>query len=496
MTKQKTWLNSEFLNKNGFKMKKVSFLTLVLVLFTCTTSKADTVTNLTIYGNSPQTWSMPYYYMPNSNVPGYAVVSFARQAGFVAGMNEVTVSNVPDEIDPSTIMVKNLGKSLQIVEQNYISSKLTQGDLIKKNIGREIEVEKYTGDGVVTIKGILLDSSSGLIIKDGEKLRLVSDYSSVIVPDENNSSAGNSIKWLISSTSASDAIFEYSYRSSGITWSTSYNVYLDGKGTEVMARIEGWANLLNSTTANIKDTNLKLIAGDVAQEGGGRGYGGAVPMMAKASMDMAVAESAPNMQQEKFSDYHMYTIDRKVSLPSSSSKKVKLFADKEGILAKRKYIYDVAQSGDNSVKSVVTFTNDEKSRLGIPLPGGKYRVFEKDTSGAFEQVGEATQQHKAEGEKVELTIGNAFDLKANRTQVDTEQDQLRHRGKYQVDVEIESALEDEVDVIVKEPIYQQNWQIVDANYSYKKINANLVEFTVHAKPKAKTKLQFMVQYSW
>jgi hypothetical protein len=479
-------------------MKKFSALILAYLLFSTVAARAaDQITSLTIYGNSPQTWDMPYYYAPQ-NLPGYAVINFARQASFTDGVNIIQVGDVPDEVDPSSIMIKNMGRNQQVIEQSFTAAKLSQAEIIKRAIGKEIEVEKYSGDGVISTKGTLLDSSNGLILRDGDKLKLINDYSSISMADDNNNSvAGNSIKWLINSGTTGDSLFEYSYKTQGISWVANYNIYLDGKGDDIMARIEGWANLINSTNINIKDTTLKLVAGEVAQANQGYAGRGAVPMalMAKASA-MDSAESAPSMQQEKFSDYHLYTIERKINLPSQSSKKIKLFPDKDGVLVKKKYVFDGATSGDNSVKSVITFTNDEKARLGIPLPGGKYRVFSKDSSGAFEQAGETSQKHKAEGEKIELTIGNSFDLKAERQQMDSEQDQIRHRGKYTVTVVIESAMDEAVDVIVKEPIYQQNWEIVSKTHEFKKINVNQVEFTVPVKPKSKTTLEYIVQYSW
>jgi hypothetical protein len=476
-------------------MKKFLLISLALALTGTAAKAADTTTGLTIYGNSPQSWDMPIYYARNVSVPGYAVVSFARQAAFAAGLNSVIVSNVPSEIEPSSIMVKALGRNMQLVEQSYESAGLDMNEIISRNIGKEVEVEKYSGDGIVTIKGILIDSSNGLIIKDGDRLKVLKDYSAVSVADSSESSAGNTIKWLINSASSSDILFEYSYKTSGISWSANYDVYLDGVGADVMAKIVGWASLVNSTNINIADTGLKLVAGEVANDSAPNVY--AARGMAKVAMAADMAESAPatSMQQQQFADYHMYTIDRKIDLPANSSKKIKLFEDKEGVLGAKKYLYEGA-NGDSGVKSVISFDNDGKSRLGVPLPGGKYRVFSKDTSGAFEQLGEVNQPHKSEGEKIELVVGNSFDLNAIRVQEDKEQDQLRRRGKYSVSVEITSALEQEVDVMVKEPIYQQNWQILSASHEYKKLDANTVEFKVPAHPKDKTKLEYIVQYSW
>lgn len=476
-------------------MKKI--LTLIAILALSTPSKAqDTITNITIYGNSPQTWNMPFYYYPNANLPGYAIISFAKQLSLNSGINEVVVNNTPDEIDASSVLIKNLGRGLQIIEQVYTDNRFSTDELLKKNLGNNIEIEKYSGDGVVTTRGVLVNASQGLTIKEGDKIKVINDYSAISFPDFVLSDSVNNIKWLINSPSSSDSILEYSYKTSGISWSANYNVYIDGTGPDILASVEGWANIVNATNIDIKSAELKLVAGETNQVDSGANYAmakrGGMEMMAMASADSAMA---PNMQQQKFGDYKIYTIDRKVDIAPTSSKKIKLFPNKDGVIARKKYMYDSA-GGDNSVKSIVTFTNDDRSRLGIPMPAGKYRVFAKDESGEFEQIGEATQEHKAEGEKLELTVGNSFDLKATRNQMDTEQDQIRRKGKYTVTVEIDSALDEEVEVIVKEPLYQGNWEILSANFDYKKINQNSVEFSVRAMAKEKTKLEYIVQYSW
>jgi hypothetical protein len=476
-------------------MKKI--LTLITILFLSSQAKAeDTITNVTIYGNSAQTWNMPFYYYPNANLPGYAIISFAKQLSLNSGINEVVVSNTPDEMNASSVIIKNLGRGLQIVEQTYTDNRFSTAELLKKSLGKNIEIEKYSGDGVVTTRGVLVNASQGLTIKDGDKIKVVNDYSAISFPDLVLTDSVNNIKWLISSPKSLDSILEYSYKTSGISWSASYNVYVDGSGPDVLASVEGWANIVNATSIDIKSAGLKLVSGETNQVDSGANYDmakrGGVEMMAMASSGAAMA---PNMQQQKFGDYKIYTIDRKIDIAPTSSKKIKLFPTKDGVIARKKYLYDSA-GGDNNVKSIVTFNNDERSRMGIPMPAGKYRVFAKDKSGEFEQIGEAVQDHKAEGEKVELTVGNSFDLRATRKQMSEERDELRRKTKYSVTVEIENALDKEVEVIVKEPIYQGGWSVLSANFDYKKIDVNTAEFTVRATAKETTILEYIVQYSW
>ena len=66
------------------------------------------------------------------------------------------------------------------------------------------------------------------------------------------------------------------------------------------------------------------------------------------------------------------------------------------------------------------FKNDEKSGLGMPMPAGIVRVYQADSKGGVQFVGEDRIDHTPKDETLNLKIGNAFDVVCERKQTDFE----------------------------------------------------------------------------
>jgi len=64
------------------------------------------------------------------------------------------------------------------------------------------------------------------------------------------------------------------------------------------------------------------------------------------------------------------------------------------------------------------FKNEEKAGLGIPLPAGNVRVYQKDSKGGILFAGEDRIDHTPKDEYVNIHIGNAFDVVAEHKQTD------------------------------------------------------------------------------
>ena len=64
------------------------------------------------------------------------------------------------------------------------------------------------------------------------------------------------------------------------------------------------------------------------------------------------------------------------------------------------------------------FKNEEKSGLGMPMPAGTVRVYQSDSNGGVQFVGEDRIMHTPKDETLNLKIGHAFDVVAERKQTD------------------------------------------------------------------------------
>ena len=72
------------------------------------------------------------------------------------------------------------------------------------------------------------------------------------------------------------------------------------------------------------------------------------------------------------------------------------------------------------------FKNEERAGLGMPMPAGTVRVYQADTKGGVQFVGEDRIGHTPKDETLNLKIGNAFDVVAERNQIDFQKIAAEH----------------------------------------------------------------------
>src|SRR5687768_12890404 len=151
-------------------------------------------------------------------------------------------------------------------------------------------------------------------------------------------------------------------------------------------------------------------------------------MEADVMQRRAASEAAAPMSQEAFSDYHLYTLARKTTVNNNQTKQVSMLGssgfqvDKRYIVNGQNFYYRNAQNPGAPIKDVVQlfyqFKNDQRAGLGMPMPAGTVRVYQADSKGGVQFVGEDRIGHTPKDETLKLKIGNAFDVVAERKQVD------------------------------------------------------------------------------
>jgi len=89
---------------------------------------------------------------------------------------------------------------------------------------------------------------------------------------------------------------------------------------------------------------------------------------------------------------------------------------------------------EDTVAATLRFKNDKASGLGIALPAGRVRMFDgKDF------LGEAPLGHTAAGQDVALTIGEVFDLKAERKREDFQLDRAGRTMSERISITLRNA---------------------------------------------------------
>jgi hypothetical protein len=223
-----------------------------------------------------------------------------------------------------------------------------------------------------------------------------------------------------------------------------------------------------------------------------------------ASSVQGAAAPVNNFQQEAFSEYHLYTLGRRTSVQNNESKQVSLLDASSIPLTKtyevdgQQYYYRSAMRPGAPVKDPVQvyykFKNEEKANLGMPLPAGTVRVYQSDSSGNVLFAGEDHIGHTPKDEQISLHVGNAFDVVAERKQMD-----FKNLSNQLYEMEYEITLRNHkttpITVEVNEPI-GGDWEILNSTYQWTKTAAFAARFVVPVEKDGTSVLRYRTRVRW
>jgi hypothetical protein len=235
-------------------------------------------------------------------------------------------------------------------------------------------------------------------------------------------------------------------------------------------------------------------------------------MALQAEADMA----APQFQQKELFEYKLYSLQRHTDLASAETKQIELTSGHD-ISSRKIYIYDgmadnwrmyygnaayrtqesFGQQSNKKVGVFVTFRNDEKSGLGIPLPKGKVRVYKKDDDGKEQFIGEDEIDHTPKDEEVKLYLGNAFDIVGERKQSNFRTVVSGHIIEESFEIKLRNHKTEPVEVQVYEhPWRWSEWDIVKQNSEWTKVDQTTIRFAVKLMKDQEKTVTYTIRYVW
>ncbi len=437
----------------------------------------------------------------NSNI---ALVRDIRQLTLPTGEFRLRFMDIASSINPATVHFRSLTEPsrLGVIEQNYEYDLLEPQKLLQKYVGREVTLVRARQENGTTkweeVKATLLANNNGPVWKIGNELvtGMYSDHMRFPEMPENLYSRPT-LLWELENTGARKHKVEASYLAANISWSSDYvlTVGRDDKSAD----LDGWVTLINNTGAAFKNAKLQLVAGDLHRLR--EEYQADAMAMKSRAM---VAGAAGNFAQEGFSEYHLYSLGRRTSLFDKETKQISLLnssgvpVEKVFLVEGQQFYYRNAQHPGSPLKDPVKvyfkFKNNEKFGLGMPLPAGAVRVYQADSKGGVQFVGEDRINHTPKDESINLHIGNAFDVVCERKQTDFKRlsDRL-----YEMEFEItlRNHKETPITVEVNEPI-GGDWQMIDATHKWTKTDAWAVRFQVPVAKDGTSVLRYRIRAHW
>jgi hypothetical protein len=434
----------------------------------------------------------------NSNL---SLVRDVRQLNIPAGESLLKFMDIAASINPTTVHFRSLNdpSKVNVLEQNYEYDLLDPNKLLQKYVGREVTLVRAKMNNGSTeneeLKATLLSFNGSPVWKIGNEIVSGISYESIRFPAlPENLYERPTLLWTLQNSGVRSQRVEASYLAANLSWSADYvlNVAKD----DSIADLDGWVTLVNHSGTAFKNAKLQLVAGNLHQEMplNGRSY--------DRLKSMAVNEAAPApFAQESFSEYHLYSLNRRTSIFDQESKQISLLNASHFPLRKvyvvngQSYYYRNAYQPGAPIKDPVQvfykFKNEEKSGLGMPLPSGTIRVYQQDSHGGSLFAGEDHIEHTPKDEEISLHIGDAFDIVAERKQTDYKKvaDRLY---EFEYEITLRNHKDAPISVEVNEPI-GGDWEMVSSTYKFTKTAAFAAQFDVPVDKNATSVLKYRVR---
>jgi hypothetical protein len=208
------------------------------------------------------------------------------------------------------------------------------------------------------------------------------------------------------------------------------------------------------------------------------------------------------MEEQALFEYHLYTLGRPTTISDNQTKQVELLTGHAIPVTKEYRFENVAESFDAQMGEAprvnarvrLNFTNDEKSRLGIPLPQGTVRVYKADNTGQAIFVGEDAIQHTPKNETVKLSLGQAFDITARGRQTDFEILSSRlFESAYEI--EFKNAKSEPVTVVLAQTV-PADWKMIGESQAHEKPDASTALWHVVVPAGGSAKLTYRVRVKY
>ncbi len=410
---------------------------------------------------------------------GIALVKEKRELELQKGANKVEYTDIASGINPaSVIIVDPENKGTVLLEQNYEYDLVDSSGLLEKYLGRQINVTDRNGG---TYTGTLLNHDGGNIVLEtgAKKVVVLKDFSKIELADSSGLSIKPSLIWQIYSPVSGKRQLLISYLTGGMNWEADYVLISNAENTK--ANIKGWANIDNKAGITYENTTLKLVSGQTNR------VSQPVPMMAEKAMASDAVSRTPFSEEALF-EYHLYTLDKPATLKNNQAKQISLLSA-DSVPIEKKLIYD--SSLNEKVLAYLTFKNSKDSGLGMPLPKGVVRIYNADSSGGLQFLGEDRIKHTPESGELRLTVGSAFDLTAKRNQTDYQRisDKVERVTEQ---IELNNSKSEAQTVTIVEHMYGQ-WEILKSSDSYEKTDAFTIEFRVVVPAKGTKLVSYSVE---
>src|SRR5229473_3832952 len=347
---------------------------------------------------------------------GRVVVRRTLPQALQQGRNALTLRL--EALDPATLFSPDTEVSVSSATVHYASS---ANDALARAVGQTLSFVRSKGD---TIR-------AAVIRVDPPQYKLSDGRLLLGLPGEPLFPAE-----LVRSTPEAQLVLdaarirqrtELAYVAQGMTWEALYQVIVTGG----RAAVSGTATV-TSQGLRADSAEVQLVAGAIQ-----RARKGKPEFYQRGAMRLeAVTVAAPEApSEEAVGETHVYQLPGRLSIEPNVPVATALFPRSAapvtqelivpGVLPWRGWLGQNPEPNRVPVQVWYTIKRAAKTPFGDrPLPAGTVQLYQADSSGRVQLIGEASNDHTAPGRDLRVQSGDAFDVTAERVQTDFNQEQL------------------------------------------------------------------------
>jgi hypothetical protein len=425
---------------------------------------------------------------------GRVVVRRTLPQALQQGRNALTLRL--EALDPATLFSTDTSVSITSETVRYPS---TATDALARAVGQTMSFVRAKGD---TVRATVVRADPPQYkLSDGRIL--LSPPGEPLFPAELVRTSPEA--QLVLDASRARQRTDIAYVTEGMTWEALYQVIVTGAKAQVSGTATVTSQNLRADTAEVQ-----LVAGAIRRT------------RAKAEQDQyaptAVGAMRAQLQEalvtteESVGETHVYQLPGRLTIEPNVPVATALFPRSSapvtqelivpGVLPWRGWIGQNPEPNRVPVQVWYTIKRAPKTAFGDrPLPAGTVQLYQADSSGRVQLIGEAANDHTAPGRDLRVQSGDAFDITAERVQTDYNQEQLppprrgmpagqRVTAAYRVT--ISNAKSDAVTVDVRESHFGA-WKVVESSVPAEKLSSTESRFRVQVPAGGQATLTYTVQ---
>ena len=408
---------------------------------------------------------------------GFAVVSETRRVTIPAGRHRLRFGGVVDGIIPESAIVAGIpgGVIEKNQDADLLSPSALMRAARGRKITLT-RTNPATGKPVQVVAEIVSAGPDGVVFKTaaGTETLRCSGFSETFRYDldAQGLNAQPTLSVMTNSPREVTATVTLTYIAQGFDWSANYTAHLNPDGKTLS--LGGWITLANGNSVSLANARTQIVAGGLNRayvaryvnnqpqviarcwgmqktsdiplkpdrpyelvrpflEPGYRRFRGekdrndiivtgaqrkGVMMASPISVSAVSDEAMPPPPPEQLGDLKLYRMPQRTTVAAMQMKQTRL-VDQQAVPYEAYYSASIPAFGYGSataqwpVYGAIRMLNTKAEGLGLPLPAGQFMI-DQSQFGRAMLVGQPSLSDTAEGEKLELSLGNAPDLTVRR----------------------------------------------------------------------------------